>query len=387
MSIQLGIDVLKRRNFRQLRGYRIGLCTNLSCCDSDLITTYENFKEELNLQVIFAPEHGLYTDLQDQIPMRSYVDRKNRIKIISLYDGKKLTADPEILKKIDILVVDLFDIGSRYYTFLWTAMLLMQQISQTNKKVIVLDRPNPINGIKVEGPVLLPQLRSFVGLYLLPIRHGMTIGELLTMINSEAGINADLEIIKMRNWKRAMYYDETGLSWTIPSPNMPVLSTAIVYPGMCLLEGTNLSEGRGTTRPFEIFGAPWIEPFELIKNLSAKLTGVKFRPLYFTPTFHKHNGKTCGGLQIYVTDRNKYRPIETTLELLRVIKKLFPGNFSWRKPPYEFERKRMPFDILIGNTWVRKMIDRHRSIPEIKCKWTPELERFRKLRKQYLLYK
>ncbi len=386
MPVSLGIDVLKKRNFKQLQGKRIGLCTNLSCCDSELKPTYVLFKEKVDLKVIFAPEHGLYTALQDQVPQKSYFDRKNKIMISSLYDGKKLTADPKLLKKIDILVIDLIDIGTRYYTFLWTAMLLMHQAGRLRKKVIVLDRPNPISGVPVQGPVLLTEMRSFVGLYALPVRHGMTIGELLTLINHEAKINADVEVVKLKNWKRGMYYDETGLPWTVPSPNMPFLETAIVYPGMCLLEGTNLSEGRGTTHPFEVFGAPWIEPFSLAKKLANHMPGIRFRPLYFSPTFHKYQETICGGLQIYVTDRKKYRPVETTLELLLIIKKLYPKNFNWREPPYEFERTRKPFDILIGNTWIREMIDQMRRVAEIKRKWAGELDRFKRIRKKYLLY-
>ncbi|MEO0129016.1 MAG: DUF1343 domain-containing protein, partial [candidate division WOR-3 bacterium] len=261
--MQLGIDVLQKHKLYDFSNKRIGLLTNISATDSQLVPTYWIFAEYLNLRVIFAPEHGLYSALQDQIYVKNFGQEK--IKILSVY-GKRLVPPKSVLKEIDALVVDLFDIGTRYYTFVWSAVLLLRQIAKLNKKVIILDRPNPLNGLAVQGPVLEEKFLSFVGLYSIPVRHGLTIGEICNMINIEENIGADLEIIKIEGWKRKFYFPDCSLKWTVPSPNMPSFETALVYPGMCLLEGTNVSEGRGTTRPFEIFGAPWIKEEKLVKE-------------------------------------------------------------------------------------------------------------------------
>ncbi len=291
------------------------------------------------------------------------------------------------MKGIDIAVVDLVDIGSRYYTFVWSALLLLRQIAKSGKRILILDRPNPLNGVTVQGPLLEPQFASFVGLYPLPVRHGMTIGEMCHMINKEHNLNADLMIIKIQGWKRKYYFPDCGLRWTVPSPNMPSFETACVYPGMCLLEATNVSEGRGTTKPFEIFGAPWIDEDLLVRELNQKkIVGVAFRPLKFIPTFHKYQGRLCGGAQVYVTDLKRFNPVCTGLEIISAIKRLFPRKFAWRKPPYEFEKSKMPFDILIGNAWIRKAIEKGESVASMKKHWQDDLRQFKKRRLQYLFY-
>ncbi len=383
----VGIDTLESTKFKPLIGARIGLCTNNACCDSRLKPTIALFAEQkcVNLTVVFAPEHGLYGALQDQVKTGDSYDNKNKITISSLY-GRTFAPDRKILEKIDILVIDLQDIGTRYYTFLWSALLMIKWTTSLKKKVFVLDRPNPLDGKRVQGPVLEPAYSSFVGLYPIPIRHGMTIGELCTMINSEFSLGADIQIVKMKGWLRNYYFDDTGLRWTVPSPNMPSFDTALVYPGMCLLEGTNISEGRGTTRPFEIFGAPWIDAFEFVKAIKNKTRGVDFRPLYFIPTFSKYKGKPCGGAQIYVTNRNTFDPAATGLEIIRTIRALYPSKFRWRRPPYEFEKHKLPIDILLGNSWIRKALENNKSIASIKGKWQRNLDRFKKMRKRYLLY-
>jgi uncharacterized protein YbbC (DUF1343 family) len=254
-----------------------------------------------------------------------------------------------MLQDIDVLLIDLQDVGARYYTFIWTLYLCMRACARRGVQVVVLDRPNPINGISVEGPVIEKGYESFVGLHPIPVRHGKTIGELATQFRDEAFPDCKLSILPMRNWKRAMWFDETGLPWVMPSPNMPTLETAMVYPGMCLFEGTNISEGRGTTRPFEIFGAPFINAEALCHELNGlRLPGVFFRENHFQPTFQKFAGQLCGGAQIHVLDRGVYRSFQTGVEIIRCIRRLYPEGFAWKQPPYEYEQEKLPIQILLG---------------------------------------
>ncbi len=384
--MQLGVDRLVKENFALIKKKKVALLTHIGATDKYLEPTINHFvkSKTMDLKIIFAPEHGLYGAVQDQICIENA--RYNRLPIISMYrKNMKLTLG--LLREIDVAVIDLVDIGTRYYTFVWTAILLIREVAKLNKRAIVLDRPNPLNGITVQGPVLETEYTSFVGLYPLPVRHGMTIGEICNFINVEYGINADIEVIKMQGWKRKYYFPECNLFWTIPSPNMPLFETALVYPGMCLLEGTNVSEGRGTTRPFEIFGAPYINEEILVRELhNRKIPGVIFRPLKFIPTFNKYQDQVCGGAQVYVVDLKKFDPVCLGLEIISVIHKLFPKEFAWRKPPYEFEKKKMPFDILIGNSWIRKAIEQGESVCPMKMRWKKDLQDFLKKREKYLLY-
>ena len=255
----------------------------------------------------------------------------------------------EMLRNLDVILVDLQDVGARYYTFIWTLYLCMRACQKHNVDVVVLDRPNPINGATMEGPILDPNYKSFVGMHPIPVRHGKTIGELAQQFQEEAFPDSRLSILPMKNWERAMWFDQTGLPWVMPSPNMPTLETATVYPGMCLLEATNISEGRGTTRPFEIFGAPFIDAETLCHELNdSKLPGVFFRENHFQPTFHKFAGELCAGGQIHVLDRNKFRPFETGVEIIRRIRKLYPEKFAWKQPPYEYEPEKLPIEVLLG---------------------------------------
>jgi uncharacterized protein YbbC (DUF1343 family) len=370
------------------KGARIGLCTNMSCCTTELIPTVHRFlsAHTLHLTHVFAPEHGLNAALQDQVRSSDRAQARSGTRIISLYSR---TYRPKIraLQDLDVIVIDLQDIGTRYYTFVWTALVMIEQAAQYGKKVYVLDRPNPLNGMATEGPVLEPDYRSFVGLHPIPVRHGMTIGELCTLLNEELHLNAELEIIRMSGWQRKYYYPDTGFFWTSPSPNMPSFDTALVYPGMCLLEGTNVSEGRGTTRPFQFFGAPWIDPFDLVRALRKQnIPGTAFRPLYFQPTFHKYRRTMCGGAEILVTKRDRFKPTFTGLEIIQTIHRLYPRRFRWLDPPYEYEKEKMPFDILIGNSWVREGITRHSTITNLQRRWHKALQRFVQKRKMYLLY-
>jgi len=382
----LGVDHLVKSRFRRLSGLKIALCTNYPVCDSNLIPTLEIFKNQkkFHLRSIFAPEHGLYADLQDQI--RNPDSSLRRIPVVSLYD-RNLAPPQAVIESLDAFVIDLIDIGCRYYTFLWSAMLILLTAARFGKKVVVLDRPNPLGGRQVQGPVLDPGFSSFVGLFPIPVRHGMTIGELSRLINDEFEIQGQLEVVGMKGWKRRMYFHETGLRWTIPSPNMPAVETAYVYPGMCLLEGTNVSEGRGTTRPFELFGAPWIKPQDAVQALNRlRLPGVRFRPAFFRPTFHKYRGEMCGGVQIIVVDLPALDPVVLGLTVIKCLRDLYPGKFRWRLPPYEREKEKMPFDILIGNAWIRNALEHSRPVAEIARRWQRGLRAFMKIRKKYLLY-
>jgi uncharacterized protein YbbC (DUF1343 family) len=254
-----------------------------------------------------------------------------------------------MLQGLDVFLIDLQDIGARYYTFVWTMYLCMRACERNGIAVVVLDRPNPINGVTTEGPLLDPNYKSFVGMHHLPVRHAKTIGELARQFRDEAFPKCGLRILPMKEWQREMWFDQTGLPWVMPSPNMPTLDTAAVYPGMCLLEATNISEGRGTTRPFEIFGAPFIDAAKLCGHLNAsKLPAVFFREAYFQPTFHKFAGELCGGAQIHVTERDDFRPFQTGVEIIKCIRKIYREEFQWKQPPYEYEWKRLPIESLIG---------------------------------------
>ena len=300
--------------------------------------------------------------------------------------GAKTT--PDMLKNIDVLAVDLQDVGARYYTFIWTLDLCMQTCREAGKTVVVLDRPNPIGGRITEGPVLRPGYHSFVGLRPLPVRHGMTIAEIGHYLEDTFHPGIHYRVIPMQGWKRRSWFDQTRLPWVMPSPNMPTPDTALVYPGMCLLEGTNLSEGRGTTRPFEIFGAPFIHPPTLVGHLREfKLPGVTFRPLFFEPTFQKHAGVLCGGAQIHVTDREKFKPFRTGVAILKAVHNTWPRDFAWKQPPYEYEEVKMPIDILAGSGQFRKDIESWKDIKDMEAWWKEELKGFEKVRKKYLLYK
>jgi uncharacterized protein YbbC (DUF1343 family) len=382
----LGVDVLVKNRFRQITGADVALCTNYPAGASNLLPTLEIFKKQkkFRLRSIFTPEHGLYAALQDQVKTPDRPDPKT--PVLSLY-GRRREPDPKILKSIDTIVIDLIDIGVRYYTFLWTAVLVIRQAARFGVKVLILDRPNPLGGRDVQGPVLEPSYSSFVGLYPIPVRHGMTIGELVGLLNGEFGIGGLIEVVKMEGWKRSAYYHETGLVWPIPSPNMPGPNTAYVYPGMCLLEGTNISEGRGTTRPFELFGAPWINPGELAVDLNREKTpGVRFRPVYFQPTFNKYRGQLCGGIQLVTHNLPALDPFRLGLWLIKKLLQLYPRQFQWRRPPYEGERVKMPFDILVGNSWIRNALERNRPLAEVERRWRKGLEEFINVRKKYLLY-
>jgi uncharacterized protein YbbC (DUF1343 family) len=353
MAVEIPLDHLPELWPQELSGAKIGALLHPASVSSKLEHA-SRILERLNgdlfqLRAFFGPQHGFLGQTQDNmVEWKSYEHPRLRVPVYSLYGEHREPSD-EMLGGLDALLVDLQDIGARYYTFIWTMYLCMRACEQRGVHVVVLDRPNPINGVTIEGPTIETGYESFVGLHPIPIRHGKTIGELATQFRNEVFPKCRLSILPMKNWQRAMWADQTGLPWVMPSPNMPTLDTAIVYPGMCLMEGTNISEGRGTTRPFEIFGAPFINAEKLCRALNdLKLPGVFFRENYFQPTFQKFAGALCGGAQIHILDRSVYRSFQTGVEIIRCIRKLYPESFAWKQPPYEYEYEKLPIQILLG---------------------------------------
>jgi uncharacterized protein YbbC (DUF1343 family) len=383
----LGSERLLASN--RLNGLRVGVVANPASIDGAFRHLIDRIalRETVRLGAIFGPQHGFRSDLQDNMIETAHAeDRALRVPIYSLYsETREPTA--EMLSGLDALVIDLQDIGARIYTFVYTMANCLRAAKRHGVTVIVCDRPNPIGGLEVEGPTLEHGFESFVGQFPIPMRHGMTIAELARLFNEHFGIGADLEVVTMDEWSRNQYWDDTGLPWVMPSPNVPTDDTVVVYPGTVLFEGTMLSEGRGTTRPFELLGAPWIEaePFADRMN-GAGLAGAHFRPAVFEPTFQKHCKVPCGGCQIHVTDRNAFKPVAAGASLIREFAGTSLDQFAWRPPPYEYEHDQMPIDILAGNATFRDQIERQASLAEIVGSWEAGETAFRKIRERYLLY-
>ncbi|MEI6667783.1 MAG: DUF1343 domain-containing protein [Acidobacteriota bacterium] len=372
-----------------LAGQRVGLVCNPASVDAHLDHAADLVfaTPGVTLGAIFGPQHGFRSDLQDNMIESAHTsDARRLVPIYSLYSDTR-EPTPEMLKNLDVLVVDLQDIGARIYTFVYTMANCLRAAARHGVPVVVCDRPNPIGGLAVEGPMLEPGFESFVGLFPIPMRHGMTIGELARLFNEEFGIGADLTVVAAQGWSRSMYHDETGLPWVMPSPNMPTLDTAVVYPGAVLFEGTQLSEGRGTTRPFELVGAPWIDAERFAAGMNAMdLPGARFRPAVFEPTFQKHARNTCGGCQTHVVDKDRFRPVLTGVALLTAFYRSDPGRFAWRQPPYEYEPDKMPIDILAGSSRLRQQIESGVDPREIAASWESDVAAFSRIRANYLLY-
>ena len=353
--VLLPLDHLDELWPENLRGARIGALLHPASVSSTLEHASQIFERGhdalFRLRALFGPQHGYLGQTQDNmVEWQSYEHPRLGIPVHSLY-GEHREPAPGMLVNLNALVIDLQDVGARYYTFIWTMYLAMRACEKAGLPVIVLDRPNPINGLTTEGPLLDPAYRSFVGLHPLPVRHGKTIGELAQLFRDEAFPRIKLTVLPMKGWDRAMWFDETGLPWVMPSPNMPTLDTATVYPGMCLLEGTNISEGRGTTRPFEIFGAPFLDAEVLVRELNQlKVPGAHFRENWFQPTFQKFAGEVCGGAQLHVTDRDLFSPFSTGIEIIRTIRRMYGDSFAWKQPPYEYEYERLPIEVLLGGS-------------------------------------
>lgn len=404
-KVNLGVDVFLEKHLDLVKGKRVGLITNPSGVDSELRSTIDLFYKnpDIHLVALYGSEHGLKGEAQPGEYVPFYVDENYKIPVFSLYGQSKKPVpgmlknidqymrsfdtliegkipEDSMIKDLDIMIFDIQDVGTRIYVYMATMAFCMEACAEHNIEFIVLDRPNPIDGNILEGPILeYPEYSTFVGLYPIPVRHGMTAGELAQLYNDKfLKKKVSLTVIPMRGWERGMWYDETSLPWIMPSPNMPSLQTATVYPGQVFLEGTNVSEGRGTTRPFEFFGAPWIESRDLVDKLNAlHLPGVTFREASFIPTFSKYQGESCRGAQIHVLDRNTFRPFESTLHIITTIKTLYPDKFKFH-PEY--------FDNIMGNSKVREALERGDRVEEIMASYQAELDRFSEFRKPYLLY-
>jgi uncharacterized protein YbbC (DUF1343 family) len=381
-SVQTGLD--RVGTYKEVfRGKRLGIITNHTAYNSNGRYIVEVLRSMSGVKVtaLFSPEHGLWGKEQDAIKIDSQIDPVYRLQIYSLY-GKTLKPTREMLQDIDVLVFDIQDIGARFYTYIYTMSLAMEAAAENGKRFVVLDRPNPINGFCVEGNILEPDLSSFVGLYPIPVRHGMTAGELAKMFNEQGwlkdGVTADLVIIPMKGWRRRMWYDQTGLSFIKTSPNMPDLQTAAIYPGLCLLEGTNVSEGRGTKMPFRQFGAPWIDSKRLAERLNKlNLPGMIFEPVSFKPTSSKYQGKACNGARIIITKRDRLEPYYSGIRIVNEIYRMYPGDFQW---------KAGHFNRLCGTSTIRSAITSGAALNKLRNKWRIELESFRKIRAKYLIY-
>jgi uncharacterized protein YbbC (DUF1343 family) len=387
MGISLGSEQLLASN--ALAGKRVGVVCNPASVDHSLAHIVDRMSAMPGVTVaaIFGPQHGFRSDVQENMIESGHAnDARRRVPVYSLYSETRIPT-PEMMSGLDVLVIDLQDVGTRIYTYIYTMAYCLTAAKRDGVKVIVCDRPNPIGGVQVEGPMLEKGFESFVGLYPIPMRHGMTIGELARLFNDEFGIGADLEVIPMTGWTRNMYHDDAAAPWVMPSPNMPTLDTAIVYPGTVVFEGTNISEGRGTTRPFELNGAPWITDERFADALNARRTpGVHFRPVVFEPTFHKHAKTSCGGVQIHVTDRRLFAPVLAGVLLVEAFRAADPEAFAWREPPYEYEYTLLPFDILCGTSQTREQIEAGVRAEEIARSWEPAVAGFVKRREAFLLY-
>ena len=390
--VDSGLDALVAERFRPLRGLRVGLVCNPTAVDRHLRHAADLLAGAPGVQLaaLFGPEHGVRGDAQYMAAVGDERDRRTGLPSYSLYGSTRdsLVPRPEQLAGLDALVFDIQDVGSRYYTYQATMMLCMEAAARAGLGFVVLDRPNPIGGLEWEGPRLTAGFESFCGLHDLAPRHGMTVGELARLFKVERGLDGlDLEVVACRGWRRGQHGRDTGLPWVFPSPNMPTPETALVYPGMCLLEGTNLSEGRGTTRPFELFGAPWLDPGQLVEQLqTADLPGVGFRPVSFVPTFDKHCGERCHGAELFVEDRRAFRPFLTGVACVAAARALAPDRFRWRTEPYEFVENVPAFDLLCGSAREREWIEAGAPLDQLPSAWASEEAAFARRRKAHLSY-
>jgi len=368
---------------------RVGVVCNPASVDHELALLVDRIagRTDTRLTAIFGPQHGFRSDVQENMVETGHArDRRRGVPVHSLYsETRRPTA--EMLADVDLLVIDLQDVGTRVYTYIYTMANCLMAAAEHGLEVVVCDRPNPIGGVALEGPMLEPGFASFVGLFPIPMRHGMTIGELATLFNDDFGIGAPLTVMPMTGWARPLYHDDTDVPWVMPSPNLPTLDGALVYPGTVLFEGTSLSEGRGTTRPFELVGAPDIDGEQVTERMRAlELPGVRFRPVTFEPTFHKHAKRTCGGCQIHVNDRACFQPVLTGVALIATLRAASPSTFAWRPPPYEYEHEKLPFDILAGTPSLRAQIESGVELTAIAESWKPGVETFLERRQRHLRY-
>jgi uncharacterized protein YbbC (DUF1343 family) len=389
--VRTGLECLAGEGFAPLRGLRVGLVTHPAAVDGRLRHARDLLAEApgVRLEALFGPEHGFFGEAQDLVGVGGGTDPESGLRVHSLYGDSfdSLRPTEEQLGGLEALVIDLQDVGSRYYTFQATMLLCLEAASRCGLRTLVLDRPNPLGGTAVEGPLLRAGFESFVGIHPLVTRHGMTVGELALLYRAERGLTGELVVVRCEGWRREWDFDRTGLPWVLPSPNMPTVETAFVYPGQCLLEGTTLSEGRGTTRPFELCGAPGVDARRLARRLNDEgWPGVVFRPAAFRPTFQKFAGQTCSGVQLHVTDRESFRPVRAGTAVLAALRDLAGERFAWRREPYEFVADRPAIDLLFGSDRERLAIESRATAQEVCRPWEAEEEAFRQRRQPYLLY-
>ncbi|MGI8912194.1 MAG: exo-beta-N-acetylmuramidase NamZ family protein [Chloroflexota bacterium] len=378
MPMSVGLDVLLDERPELVHGKRIGIVSNPNGVTRSLEGIVEALPR-IGAQVValFGPEHGIRGEAQAGAHVGTTADRSSGLPVYSLY-GAAHRPVPETLAGLDALVYDMQDAGARFYTYLYTMAHCMEAARDAGLPIIVLDRPNPLNGVTVEGPVIEPELDSFVGAYGLPTRYGLTIGELARYFNTVGGIGCDLTVVPVSGWQREWWYDETGLPWILPSPNLPTVDSCLAFAGTCPLEGTNVSEGRGTTRPFEVLGAPWVDAPALARALNERgLLGVGFRACHFVPTFSKWQGEACHGVQLHVLDRSIFRPVRAGLEVLVALRRLWPEQFAWRNDGKSADR-------LLGDRAIRAGIDAGLSPEEIEAPWQPAQRRFAEVRESVL---
>jgi uncharacterized protein YbbC (DUF1343 family) len=390
--ISFGIDALKRDQFRLLKNLRVGAIVNPTSVDSELTHLVDLLHDEssITLAALFGPEHGIRGEAQYMVSVDDVArDKKTQVPVFSLYGStfESLTPKAQWLSNLDALVFDIQDVGSRYYTYIYTMALAMKAAAAAKIKFVVLDRPNPIGLTQVEGNIVGDLYRSFVGLYGLPNRHGMTAGEIATLLNAEETIGVELQVVACEGLDRNHSWSDTGRAFVPPSPNMPTIDTALVYPGMCLGEGTNVSEGRGTCRPFEQFGAPWLDAQQTAQALNGQgLPGVRFRACSFTPTFDKFKGQSCEGAFIHVTDKKTFLPLKTGVTIFKVLHDLRPKDFAWRADAYEFVTDIPAFDLLCGTAQVREGIEKGQPLDRLMFGFEAEKNSFDALRRRYALY-
>lgn len=381
---KIGLELLLA-DAKRVSKQRVGLITNASGVTSNLVSTLDALRDKgVQVTTLFGPEHGFSASSPDATAVASSRDARTGLPVYSLYGNtRKPTA--EMLAEVDALVFDLRDVGVRFYTYTTTLALVLEACAENKKPLLVLDRPNPIGGIVLEGPLLDPSLQSFIGHGSLPIRYAMTIGELARLYNCELNIGAELDVIAMEGWQRERWFDETGLVWVPPSPGIPHTSTTIAYPGTCLIEGTNLSEGRGTALPFEIVGAPWLDGYALSDELNGRhLDGVRFRAITFMPTDSKHAHQTCYGVQVHVTDRDAFRPVKAGVHIIAACRAQNTARFEFLATSWEGSHPHL--DLLVGNSSVREGLQANQPVEAITRSWDADAARFEKIREGYLLY-
>ncbi len=387
-SVLSGLENLKKIPREFIRGKRLGLLANPASIDTEFThasriidTIYPG-----QLKALFSPQHGFHAEKQDNmIESGHIIEPELNIPVFSLYSTTRCPTD-KMLEAVDMLIIDLQDAGTRVYTFIYTISFCLEVAARLKKEVVILDRPNPVGGLEVEGNILSPGYASFVGRFPIPMRHGLTVGEIATLFNERFSIGCRLRVIPMEGWRRSMFFRKTNLPWVAPSPNLPVPESAVVYPGQVIFEGTNISEGRGTTQPFEVVGAPFIDTKKIISRIKDRISGAVLRSVCFEPTSGKWKGNTCRGFQIHVTNPEIFMPYRTSLIVLQEIIREHREDFCWKQPPYEYEYEKLPIDLILGDQDIRVRVESLEPIESIEASWMPELSEYKEMSREYYLY-